>query len=223
MAYQISAKQLISEVMIELALPDDNMMPIMLTWSKEAMKAVGGSKLFAVETDWLPIEDLQFCKPKDFIAPLSIMIKTDGGKCIKPFMDADTDSCGCCENCKCQCEVTIGENATHLYLSSNAKQYTLAKVKYIGQPLGKCGTPLLDEKASRAIKQYIVWKVKAMQRNKDKNLIPMSEIDFEYRLWTKLCDQAYGNIMMPNKLELEKIGVTWLNSGITINQFVGSW
>lgn len=77
MAYQLSTRQLIAEVMVELALPDESMLPIMLTWSKEAMRAIGGSKLFAVETEWLPIDDLQFLKPKDFVAPLSITLKTD--------------------------------------------------------------------------------------------------------------------------------------------------
>lgn len=220
MAYQLSTKQLIAEVMVELALPDESMMDIMLTWSKEAMRAIGGSKLFAVETDWLVIEDLQFLKPKDFVAPLSITIKTDTGSCLKPKMDSDTDSCSCCENCNVSCEVTIGENATHFHLSSNGNRYTLAKMKYIGQPLGECGTPLVDGKAGRAIKQYIVWKTKSMQRNKFNDKLPLSEVQMEYQLWTKLADQAYGNVMMPNKLELKKLGVTWLNAGLSPAMFV---
>lgn len=222
MALAISTNRLIAEVMIELSLPDESMKPIMLTWSKEAMRAIGGSgsKLFVKETDWIVIEDFQFKKPSDYVTPLSIQIKTDTGACIKPFMDSSTDSCGCCENCKCPCDITIGENATHLFLSSNAGKYTLAKIKYFGQPLGECGTPLIDEKASRAVKQYIVWKTKSMQRNRLKESVPMSEIDYEQRLWAKLCDQSYGNIMMPNLLELNKLGVTWLTSGLTPSKFV---
>lgn len=220
MAYQHSTRQLIAEVMVELALPDESMLPIMLTWSKEAMRAIGGSKLFAVETDWIPIEDLQFKKPCDFIAPLSITIKTDTGACAKPKMDSETDSCNCCENCNVSCEVTVGENATYFHLSSNGNRYTLAKIKYIGQPLGECGTPLVDGKASRAIKQYIIWKTKATQRNKFKDGTPQSEVQYEYQLWTKLADQAYGNIIMPNVLELKKLGVTWLNAGLSPAMFV---
>ena len=220
MAYQLSTRQLIAEVMVELALPDESMLPIMLTWSKEAMRAIGGSKLFAVETEWLPIDDLQFLKPKDFVAPLSITLKTDAGACIKPHMDSDTESCSCCENCNISCEVTVGENATHFHLSSNGNRYTLAKMKYIGQPLGECGTPLVDGKAGRAVKQYIIWKTKATQRNKFKDSTPQSEVQYEYQLWTKLADQAYGNIMMPNTLELKKLGVTWLNAGFSPAMFV---
>lgn len=220
MAYQISTKQLIAEVMIELALPDESMLPIMLTWSKEAMRAIGGSKLFVVESDWLPVVDLQFCKPKDYVAPLSITLKTDAGACVKPRMDSDTEMCSCCENCHQVCDVTVGEGSTHINISSNGKQYTYAKMKYIGQPLGECGTPLVDGKAGRAIKQYIVWKTKSMQRNKFKDNLPLSEVQSEYQLWTKLADQAYGNIMMPNTMELKKLGITWLNAGFSPAMFV---
>lgn len=220
----VKTSTLIAEVMIELGLPDESMKPIMLTWAKEAMRAISGSgsKLFAKESDWLPISDLQFHKPKDLLTVLSIQIKGEGGGCVKPSMDSNTDSCGCCENCSSTCEVTVGENNTHFYLSSNGKQYTLAKIKYFGSAVDDCGLPLIDEKAGRAVKQYIVWKTKSTQRNKMKDSIPMSEIDYEYRLWSKLADQAYGNIMMPNKLELEKIGITWLSTGFTPANFVSS-
>lgn len=223
MASAIKINTLIAEVSIELGLPDESNKPIMLSWSKEAMRAIGGSgsKLFTKQTDWIPINDLQFHKPKDLLIVLSIEIKGDGAGCIKPFMDSDTESCGCCENCKCQCEVTVGENNTHYYLSSNGKKYTLAQIKYFGSAVDECGLPLIDEKAGRAVKQYLIWKTKSMQRNRMRDSIPQSEIESERQLWAKLADQAYGNIMMPNKLELEKIGVTWLNSGMTPAKFVG--
>lgn len=221
MAYSVSINSLIAEAMIELGLPDDSMKPIMLTWAKEAMKAIGGSKLFVQKTDWLPIEDLQFRKPAGYVAPLSIQLKDVNGNCIKPFMDTDTETCDCCENTDCICDVTVSEgHPTYIEISSNGISYTYAKMVYIGQPVGECGTPLVDGKAARAVKQYIKWQTTAQKRRRNRDDVPMSEVDYERRLWEKLADQAYGNIMMPNAMELEKLGVTWVTAGLSPSKFI---
>ena len=65
-----SIKELISEAILELGLPDANDTPILKVWAMEAMGEIGTSRLQAKETDWLLVDDLAVQKPKDMIAPL---------------------------------------------------------------------------------------------------------------------------------------------------------
>jgi len=218
-----SIKELISEAILELGLPDANDTPILKVWAMEAMGEIGTSRLQAKETDWLLVDDLAVYKPKDMIAPLKVLLSIDKNHCIEPFIDPKLVRCGCCQNCHSKCEVTMGENQTQFYFSSNALKYNACKIYYIGLPCNEDGEPLVEDSAKRAVKQYLKTKVVQRDRMKDRAKVPMSEVQYENQQWVILKNQAAGRINMPTLIEMPSIVSAFYNAGITIDMFKDRW
>lgn len=220
---QKSIKQLLAEVILELGLPDDNDTPILKVWAKEGMGEIGNSRLQGKETDWMLVSDLAVTKPKDMIAPLKVMLSIDKKHCITPQISEKIIRCGCCENTRSQCEVTMGETNAEFYFSSNALKYNACKIIYIGTPVDEDGEPLIEDDAKRAVKQYISYMMLNRKRRQDRSAIPQSEIDSEYHKWVVLKNQAAGRINMPHLIEMDSIISQYYNAGITIDMFVDRW
>lgn len=209
---------IINQAQIELGLEGDDTTPIMRVWGYEALRTIGTIRGSIVKGDWQLLEDLQIRKPKGYIAPIQIAISKDKKCCYYPDMDSLMTKCGCCEQ-KCDCEVTVSENEEYLYFSSNAKQYKYVKITYAGVPLNDDGMPVVDETLTRAVKQYISFMYLRMRRNMDKS-IPMSEIQYEEDRWIRLMKASRGRGNMPYIIEMDKIGKTWMQSGVNINRYV---
>jgi len=215
-----SIKELISEIILELALPDANDTPIIKVWAMEGMGEIGNSRLQAFETDWIYFDDLQVCKPKNMIAPIKVILSIDKKHCVEPYIDPKLVRCGCCDNCHSHCEITMGENQTHFYFSSNASHHNACKIQYIGLPCDEDGEPLIDDSCKRAVKQYVNYRITVRDRKRDRNKVPMSEVDYERQQWVILKNQAAGRINMPTLLEMPSIVKQFYNAGITIDMVV---
>lgn len=218
-------KQLVSEIILELGLPDANDTPIIKVWIMEGMGEIGNSRLQAKETDWMLVSDLAVTKPKDMIAPVRVLLSIDKKHCIMPYISADIVRCGCCENSnhenKAVCrEVTMGETQTEFYFSSNALKYNACKIFYVGMPCDENGEPLVDDEAKRAVKQYVKTKIVKRDRMRNRQAVPMSEVQYEDQQWVILKNQAAGRINMPSLVEMPSIVDQFYNAGITINMIV---
>jgi hypothetical protein len=220
-------KELISEIILELAMPDANDTPILKVWAMEGMGEIGNSRLQAFETDWMLVDDLQVCKPKNMSAPIKVILSIDKQHCVEPYIDPKLIRCGCCDNCHSTCEITMGENQTHFYFSSNALSHNTCKIQYIGLPCDENGEPLIDDSCKRAVKQYVNYRVTVRDRKRDRNKVPMSEVDYERQQWVILKNQAAGRINMPTLLEMPSIVSQFYNAGITVdmivNRYNGYW
>lgn len=215
-----SIKEIISEIILELALPDANDTPIIKVWAMEGMGEIGNSRLQAFETDWIYFDDLQVCKPKNMIAPIKVILSIDKKHCVEPYIDPKLVRCGCCDNCHSHCEITMGENQTHFYFSSNASHHNACKIQYIGLPCDEDGEPLIDDSCKRAVKQYVNYRITVRDRKRDRNKVPMSEVDYERQQWVILKNQAAGRINMPTLLEMPDIVKQFYDAGITIDMVV---
>lgn len=216
-------KQLISEIILELGLPDNNDIPIIKVWAMEGMGEIGNSRLQARETDWMLVQDLAIRKPVDMIAPLQVILSIDKKHCITPYIDHNLIRCGCCENSNEKnrgCGVTMGESQTEFYFSSNALKYNACKIFYIGMPCDENGEPLIDDSAKRAVKQYVNYRITSRDRKRNRQLVPMSEVDYERQQWVILKNQAAGRINMPTLIEMPDIVAQFYNAGITIDMFM---
>jgi len=221
-------KELISEIILELGLPDANDTPILKVWAMEGMGEIGTSRLQAKETDWMLVSDLAVRKPKDMIAPVKVLLSIDKQHCIMPYISAELVRCGCCENScesnKLTCnDVTMGETPTEFYFSSNALKYNACKIYYVGMPCDENGEPLVDDAAKRAVKAYVDLKVTSRDRNRNRQAVPMSEVQYKQQQWVILKNQAAGRINMPSLVEMPSIVSQFYNAGITVDQFLGRY
>lgn len=210
---------LIAEAQAELGLSTDADTPIMRTWVYEAIRAIGVSRFSLVRGEWQLLNNLEISKPKGLIAPVLITISKDRKCCIYPKMDSMTAKCGCCMNCACDCDVTVGETATTFYFSSNGKDYKYVKLDYLCTTMDDNGMPIIEEDFARAVKQYISFMYKKKERNLKKD-IPMSEIQYEEDRWIRLMKSTRGRKNMLRMNELHGIGEVWMHSGININDFL---
>lgn len=140
-----------------------------------------------------------------------------------PYISADIVRCGCCENSQDKhkrCEVTMGETQTESYFSSNALKYNACKIYYIGTPCDENGDPLVDDEAKRAVKAYVDLKVTSRDRNRNRQAVPMSEVQYKQQQWVILKNQATGRINMPSLIEMPSIVNQFYDAGITINMIV---
>lgn len=214
-------KEIVSEIILELGLPDANDTPIIKVWAMEGMGEIGNSRLQQRETDWMLVQDLAITKPKDMIAPLKVVLSIDKKHCIMPYISERLVRCGCCENSKNNhCEVTMGETQTEFYFSSNALKYNACKIYYIGMPCDENGEPLIDDSAKRAVKQYVNMKITSRDRKRDRTKVPMSEVDYERQQWVILKNQAAGRINMPTLIEMPSIVNQFYNAGVTVDMFL---
>ena len=113
----------------------------------------------------------------------------------------------------------MGENQSEFYFSSNGLKYNACKIYYIGLPCDEHGEPLIEDSAKRAVKQYLKTKVVKRDRLKNRNNVPMSEVQYEDQQWVILKNQAAGRINMPTLLEMPDIVSSFYNAGITIDMF----
>lgn len=220
-------KELISEIILELGLPDANDTPILKVWAMEGMGEIGNSRLQAKETDWMLVSDLAVNKPKDMIAPTRVILSIDKKHCIMPYISIDIVRCGCCENANqgnnskdTKCHVTMGESQTQFYFSSNALKYNACKIYYIGMPCDENGDPLVDDEAKRAVKAYVDLKVTSRDRNRNRQAVPMSEVQYKQQQWVILKNQATGRINMPSLVEMPTIVNQFYDAGLTVDMFV---
>ena len=216
-------KQLISEIILELGMPDANDTPILKVWAMEGMGEIGNSRLQAKETDWMLVSDLAINKPKDMIAPLHVILSINKEHCITPYISHELVRCGCCHNSDDKhkgCGITMGETQTEFYFSSNALKYNACKIYYIGMPCDEDGEPLVEDSAKRAVKQYVKTKVVKRDRMRNRNLVPMSEVQYEDQQWVILKNQAAGRINMPTLIEMPDIVAQFYNAGITVDMFL---
>lgn len=218
-------KQLVSEIILELGLPDANDTPIIKVWALEGMGEIGNARFQQRETDWMLVQDLAIRKPKDMVAPLKVLLSIDKKHCVMPYISADIVRCGCCEN-SCQenkdrCNgITMGETQTEFYFSSNALKYNACKIYYIGMPCDEDGNPLIDDSAKRAVKQYVKTKIVKRDRMRDRTRVPMSEVQYEDQQWVILKNQAAGRINMPSLIEMPSIVNQFYNAGVTVDMFL---
>ena len=82
------------------------------------------------------------------------------------------------------------------------------------------GEPLIDDSCKRAVKQYVNYRITVRDRKRDRNKVPMSEVDYERQQWVILKNQAAGRINMPTLLEMPSIVKQFYNAGITIDMVV---
>ena len=223
---KISIEHIISEVQEELGLIDDNETPIFRTWAYEAQREIGTSEINFKDSDWLPLIDGVVQKPCDLLAPLKIEISIDKNSCIIPYIAPDFVKCDCCENCRSTCDIVGGETPTTFFFSSDASQYVYARILYVSIPVDDCGDPLIDERAARAVKQYIAYMYLKRKRRMyvgDNAQIPQSEISVEYDLWRVLRKEAMGRMKMPNPTDMKWLGRAWVTSGVTPAMFSRRW
>jgi hypothetical protein len=219
------AAELVAEVQIDLGLQDDNARPILKRWAYEAVREIGTTKLQDRTTDWLLIENNEFCKPKDMIAPVLIQITTDFKHCYEPKMAKNVVKDECCKNTRgWNCDVQVEEKHKVFWLSTNNK-HRYARIHYISVPLSESGEILIDDNAERAVKQYIIYQYLKRQRRMERgtNTIPMSEVQYEYDLWVRLRKEAMGRISMPNVMEMIEVGQANMQAGLTLSQFSYRW
>ena len=217
--------ELIAEVQVDLGLQDDNSRPIMKRWAYEAVREIGTTKLQDRMSEWILIEDNEFCKPKDMLAPVLIQITTDFKHCYEPKMAKNVVKDECCKNTMgWNCDVVVEEKHKTFWLSTNNK-HKYARITYVAVPLSEDGEILIDDNAQRAVKQYIIYQYVKRQRRMERgtNIIPMSEVQSEYDLWVRLRKEAMGRISMPNVMEMFEVGQANLQSGLTLNQFAYRW
>ena len=161
------------------------------------------------------------------LAPVLITIaKDDKRHCVQPKMAQNVEKDCCCRNTKSNCEIQVEEKATSFWLSSN-NTYEYAKIHYLSIPLDpETGDPMIDERAQRAVKQYLKYMWLSRQRRIDRsspNAIPQSEIEAEYQRWVVLRKEAMGRISMPNVMQMFEVGQANLQSGLTLTQFSYRW
>lgn len=222
----ISIRHIIAEAQEELGLSDDNEKPIFTTWAYEAQREIGTSMLNFKDTGWLPLTDGVVDKPCDLLAPLRVELSQDGQNCIIPYISPDFVKCNSCENCYSKCTIHGGENAKTFYFSTDCTQYNQARILYAAIPVDECGSPLIDEVAGRAVKQYIAYMYLKRKRRMmvgDNAQIPQSEIGVEYDLWVRLRKEAMGRVKMPSPTDMKWLGKVWMQSGITPAMFDHRW
>jgi hypothetical protein len=207
--------ELVAELVEELGLNDQRMRPMLLTWIYEAVLEIGVSQLQEQETQWLPIQDFKMKKPKGFMWLRQLVIQGDNNRCITPRLQARY-RCSCpCENIDIACDITMVEYGTYYGLSTDAKEFTKYKMLYVSTPVSEDGLPMLETSSVKAVKQYVLYKFLQKQRRSFPEKVPMSEIDYNLRLWQKYKDQAWARLMTPDDAALKTIAIATWRSGIT--------
>jgi|JI10StandDraft_1071094.scaffolds.fasta_scaffold196365_3 hypothetical protein len=216
---ELTINQIIGESQLELGLTNDDSSPIMRSWVYEALRTIGLGRTDVIRGDWQLMDNNEFKKPKNMIAPILITLSTDKKCCIYPFIDSSLSKCGCCMNQNGDCKIVGAENKTHFYFSSNNSRYKYYKLDYLAMPTDEDGMPVVEDNMVRAVKQYISYSYKKMKRNIDRTLIPMSEIQEEEGRWIRLMKASRGRKNMPHMMEMHKIGEEYLRSGVDITNF----
>jgi len=211
--------EIVAELVEELGLNDQRMRPMLLQWIYEGQSEIGATALQEKESEWLPIIDYKLKKPKDFMFPRQIQIKAENGRCLTPRLEARRRCCPCENFDVFGCDVIIQEYPTYYGLSTNAKEYDKYKMLYVSTPVGDDGLPMVDENSVKAVKQYALYKFLQKQRRSFPERVPMSEIDFNLRLWQKYKDQAWSRQMWPDDASLPSIAKAAWYSGITPQDF----
>ena len=222
---KISIKHVIAEAQKELGLSDDTDFPWFKMLSYEAMREIGSSLLHVKETEWGAVQDLKILKPCDLISPVKLVLSKDKCNIIVPFISVDFLKCSGCENAHSKCTIVGGEDSTHYYFDSDALEYQWYKLRYVAMPIDDCGDPLIDERAARAVKQYIAYTFLKRKRRMmvgDNSQIPQSEIQAEYDLWVRLRKEAMGRMKMLDQVEMRTFSKEFINAGITPANFDNS-
>lgn len=222
---KISIQSVIAEAQKELGVADDADAPWFRTLAYEAVREIGSGELNIKETDWSSVLDLSVEKPCDLISPIRLLLSKDKCKIIVPYISPDFIRCRTCENTLSKSQVVGGENSTHYYFSSDASEYIYSKLKYVCAPIDDCGNPIVDERAARAVKQYIAYMYLKRKRRMmvgDNAQVPQSEIAAEYDLWVRLRKEAMGRLKMLDGVEMKDFARTFMMSGITPSTFDNS-
>lgn len=223
---RISVCTLIAEAQKELGVADDAETPWFRTLTYEAVREIGASLINVKETDWTSVQGLQVEKPCDLISPIRLVLSKDKCKIVIPYIDPAFIRCRTCENSyQSNCAIVGGETDTHYYFSDNASEFIYSKLWYVGAPIDEDGNPIIDERAARAVKQYIVYMYLKRKRRMmvgDNAQIPQSEIAAEYDLWVRLRGEAMGKVKMLDGVEMKDFTKNFMMAGVTPHTFDNS-
>lgn len=208
--------EIVAEMIEELGQNDQRIRPILLQWIFEAQTEIGATQLQNKETQWLPIQDYKLKKPFEFLYPRQIQIRSDEKHCVTPRLLARQQCCPCENFDVLGCDYTITDYNSYYGLSTNAKEFTEYRILYVALPLDEDNLPMIELSCVKAVKQYALYKFLQRQRRLFTDQVPMSEIDYNLRLWQKYKDQAWARQMFPDDSSLPTIARAAWWSGFTI-------
>lgn len=224
MASLVTVKQLIASVFLRLELDDSRDEVVFNEWIWDALREIGPSRLDKKRA-CMDMHDLCFNLPHDYSSAIDLNLLDSSGAIYSyhysetGFLESEvnnrSDSRG--QNASLSGgynRLTIVENKRSFSLSSNANDLgiTSAELVYYALPMDGDGNILIEEIMQEAVMAFIEYMYIKRERNKDRNKIPMSEVDWHWDKWTKKRQEMRGYKKDPGPLGMDPIARRWITS-----------
>lgn len=211
MSRYISLAEVASTAYIALGLEQAEYNSIFYEWAYQATRAIGLTQV-ELKTETIVITSGMATPPAGMVRPNNIAIaKSTTGEVNYPFFDSnfwkDVPS-----NDQVRDNSYVVNFQGDVFVFSSAvtdNAYDRMILEYWGLPVDDAGEPLIPEYYQRAVTAYIEYMYLKRARNRNRQEIPMSEVQIADAKWKELKLDAVVQRNQPSKPEIDAALAMW--------------
>jgi hypothetical protein len=209
----VSIQESVANAMIALGLEQDEYRNIFTDWAYEATRSIGVSEV-NLKTEEIAISNGLASIPSDMAYPDQIALKKSGSdEFVYPIFNSSywqgipqsdqvyrTDQ-----------NYYINIQGESFVFSSDVSSdgFNRLVLRYWAFPIDQDGMPLIPEYYTRAVTTYIEFMHVKRMRMRNRQEIPMSEVDYMEKRWLRMKLDAVTQRNMPTKPEIEGAIMQW--------------
>lgn len=106
---------------------------------------------------------------------------------------------------------TVSRQGSQLIFGGNpfSNGFTHVTIRFYGMPVDKNGDPIIPEYYMRAIVGYIEHKFIKRERARNREAVPLQEVQLSYQNWISLKSDAMSKRNQPEKMEIRAAVESW--------------
>jgi len=213
--------ELVSAAFLRLDLEDTRDENVFREWAWDSARELGPTRLDK-KTTCIDICDFGFEFPCDYISALDMnLLDANGGVYSyrygeAGFMESEVNNSGPTgQSSRLNGgfnRLVLTEAKQRFLVSSNAAEIgiTSAQLTYYAAPVNENGEMLIEESMQEAMICFIEYMYIKRERNKDRNKIPMSEVDYYGTQWRNKRMEVRGARKVPDPLAMDTIARRWV-------------
>lgn len=210
----VSIYEAVANAMINLGLEQDEYRAIFTDWAYEATRSIGVSDVNLKTTEIVITAGLAPV-PSDMAYPDEIAVRKNGTQDFAyPMFDSSYWQ-------SIPNDDQIYRNTENYYVNVQGNNFVLSSdvtadgfnrlvLRYWGYPVDGDDNPLIPEYYIRAVSTYIEFMYIKRLRNRKRQEIPMSEVDYSERRWIRMKQDAVAQRNAATKPEMEAMIQQWM-------------
>ena len=216
-AKYITLSEVIAAAFLVIDTDDTRDEGVFREWAYDAIRLIGPSNVDIV-SKCIDVENLSIEKPCNHLYTKEMNLFNKEGTILpysfyqSGFPNSDAIASG--QKYNWQNYIVVTEQRDCYHLSSNADYVVKAEMIYYRLPCTEDGELLIDEYSKTAILAYLEYQFVKRERfrytGKNRQYIPISEIQMMEQTWVGKMRQARGQQKMPDPIAAEYISKRWM-------------